>query len=185
VDARGNDRVIVHFLGYHISNRQKKTIERATELALEYLVSKRLANTLDIQYHIIKDLCKKEGIFADCFCEDYDRSPKFFDIRLSWTDTSDMHIVISSLCHELIHVSQYAQRRLRHLSRSNLQAFGKEYVNINEVKYHDLPWEKEAYEKEMEVYEYVRKHMKDRYNIILREVDDKVAYVYSKKQKNK
>lgn len=177
--------MIVHFLGYHISNRQKRTIERATELALEFLVSKRLANTLDIQYHIVKDLYGKEGVFGDCFCDDHDRSPKFFDVRLSWTKAADIHIVVSTICHEMIHVAQYAQRRLRLLSRSNLQAFEKELVNANEVKYYDLPWEKEAYDKEDEVYRYVRKQMADRYYIDLKEVDDKVANLYAKKYEKK
>jgi hypothetical protein len=177
--------MIVHFLGYHISNRQKRTIERATELALEFLVSKRLANTLDIQYHIVKDLYSKEGVFGDCFTEDYDRSPKFFDVRLSWTKAADIHIVVSTICHEMIHVAQYSQRRLRYLARSNVQAFEKEHVDMNEVKYYELPWEKEAYEKEDEVYAYVRKHMADRYYINLQEVDQKVAELYAKKQTDK
>ena len=177
--------MIVHFLGYHISNRQKRTIQRATEIALEFLVSKRLADTLDIQYHVVKDLYTKEGTLADCYTEDHERSPKFFDIRLTWTKSSDIHIVIWSMCHELIHVSQYAQRRLRHLSQPNKQVFEKKHYDLTEVSYWDLPWEKEAYEKEHSVYEWVRKEMSDRYRVTLQEVDDKIANVYFKKYKDK
>ena len=112
-------------MGYQISNRQQQTITRATELALELLISKRLANTLDIQYNIVKDLYAKEGIFGDCWVADYDRSPKFFDIRLPWTTVADIDVVIATLCHEMIHVAQYAQRRLRWLASENIQAFEK------------------------------------------------------------
>lgn len=167
--------MIVRFMGYQISNRQKKTIERATALALEFLVSERLASTLDIQYHIVKDLASEEGVYGDCFCEDYERSPKYFDVRLSWTKAADIHIVVSTICHEMIHVAQYAQRRLRYLTRSNVVAFEKKHFDIKEVEYYELPWEKEAYEKEDEVYAYVRKHMADRYYINLQEVDQEVA----------
>ena len=168
-------------MGYQISNRQQQTITRATELALELLVSKRLANTLDIQYNIVKDLYAKEGIFGDCWVADYDRSPKFFDIRLPWTTVADIDVVIATLCHEMIHVAQYAQRRLRWLASENIQAFEKEYVDMDEVNYYDLPWEKEAYEREGEVCEYVRYHMADRYNITLQKMDDNLANLYAKK----
>ena len=146
--------------GYHISYKQQALIKEAAAIALDSLVSKRMANSLDITIEITKDLYKKTGNLGNCGLEDDAASPKFFTIELNYSGKKSFNVLISTLCHELVHVAQYAQRRMRCLSGSYAVALGKEHYNTQEIEYDDRPWEIEAHALEKEIYGKLKKNLK-------------------------
>lgn len=52
--------------------------------------------------------------------------------------------LVSTICHEMIHVKQYARRELKNVNGRTLWK-KKDYTNVS---YMECPWEKEAYAKE-------------------------------------
>jgi hypothetical protein len=146
----------VDFSGYRLSKIQQDMIQSTVSHALDYLVSKRMKRTLEITITIEKDLYKNKTIWGDMMVEDDSRSPKFFDVRLSYSGVQSYGQLIKVLCHELIHVVQFATRRLRHLSGPHRIAFGRLHYTSSAVDYEDRPWELEAHALEDEIDAYVR-----------------------------
>jgi len=124
--------------------------------ALDYLVSARMKNTLEITITIEKDLYKNKTIWGDMFVEDSSRSPKLYDVRLSYSGVQSYGQLIKVLCHELIHVTQFATRRMRYLSGHCRIGFGRDQFTSSDVEYQDRPWEIEAHALEDEIFAYVR-----------------------------
>jgi len=149
---------LLEFEGYKLSEKQKALISKATAITLSNLVSKRMVNSLEITIDVTKNLYKKTGHLGNCGLEDDAASPKFFTIELNYSGKQSFNVLISTLCHELVHVAQYAQRRMRCLSGSYAVAWGKEHYNTKEINYRDRPWEIEAYALEKEIYDKVKKN---------------------------
>ena len=143
---------LLEFIGYRLSHKQQALISEAATIALRCLVSQRMIKSLDITIEITKDMYKKTGTWGNCGLEDDSRSPKFFIIELNYSGKESFAALINTLCHELVHVAQYAQRRMRHLSRSYSVAWGSSWYNTNDTEYMDRPWEIEAHALESELY---------------------------------
>jgi hypothetical protein len=148
--------VQIDFTGYPLSKVQQDMIRSAASHALDYLVSTRMKNSLEITIIIRKDLYKNKLLWGDMSVEDDSRSPKFYDVRLSYSGVQSYGQLIKVLCHELIHVAQFATRRLRHLSGPLRIGFGRDHYTSSDVDYDDRPWELEAHALEDEIYAYVR-----------------------------
>ena len=148
--------MLVDIRGYPLSNLQKEMIQSAVSHALDCLVSKRMKNTLEICITIEKDLYKERTIWGDMCVDDDSRSPKLFDIRLNYSGVQSYGQLIKVLCHELIHVCQFATRRMRYLAGPYRVGFGSEHFTSTEVDYDDRPWEIEAHALEDEIFAYVR-----------------------------
>ena len=146
----------IDFTGYPLSKVQQDMIRSATSHALDYLISTRMKNSLEITIIIKKDLYKNKLLWGDMSVEDDSRSPKFYDVRLSYSGVQSYGQLIKVLCHELIHVAQFATRRLRHLSGPLRIGFGRDHYTSSGVDYDDRPWELEAHALEDEIYAYVR-----------------------------
>jgi|DEB0MinimDraft_10_1074344.scaffolds.fasta_scaffold36656_1 hypothetical protein len=151
---------LIDFEGYRLSYKQQALIKETASIALDCLVSKRMINSLEITVEVTKDLYKKTGTLGNCSLEDDAASPKFFTIELNYSGKQSFNVLISTLCHELVHVAQYAQRRLRCLSCSYKVAWMKDHYNTQEVEYDDRPWEIEAHALEKEIYAKVKKNFK-------------------------
>jgi hypothetical protein len=144
------------FRGYKLSKLQEDMIHSAASHAVDCLVSKRMKNTLEVTITIEKDLYKERQIWGDMCVDDDSRSPKLFDVRLNYSGVQSFGQLIKVLCHELIHVCQFATRRMRHLAGPYRIGFGSEHYTSTEVDYDDRPWEIEAHALEDEIYAYVR-----------------------------
>lgn len=93
-----------------------------------------------LNVELIQNLSGKEGVLGDCLDED-DRE---FTVRVD--SLQDDTAFIKTLCHELVHVKQYAKNELRQ-SRSDRMSFkGKPFST--DTDYMKRPHEKEAYELE-------------------------------------
>jgi hypothetical protein len=148
--------MLIDIRGYPLSNVQKQMIRSAASHAVDCLVSKRMKNTLEICITIEKDLYKETKVWGDMCVDDDSRSPKLFDIRLNYSGVQSFGQLIKVLCHELIHVAQFATRRLYHLSGPLRIGFGRDHYTSSDVDYDDRPWELEAHALEDEIYAYVR-----------------------------
>lgn len=148
-------KMLLDFRGYKLSKLQENMIRSAASHALDLLVSKRMKNTLEITITIEKDLLHERNIWGDMDVDDDDRSPKLFEIRLNYSGVRSFKQLIRTLGHELVHVSQFATRRLRNLSGPYRVGFLTEHYNTRETEYYSRPWEIEAHDLEGEIYDYV------------------------------
>ena len=114
------------------------------------LMKQRLASTLSVEINLKRNLIKKEGVYGST---DYNwensKPPKSFIIELDITPSTD--IILTTTCHEFVHIWQYATGRLKELYRSPMYRFDGKYFKNNLV-YEKLPWEKEAFSMEKKLY---------------------------------
>ena len=113
---------------------KKKEREVATEVA-QWCVNKMLPRfrTLDITIEFAK-------IDAYGYCMQEDKREYTLTLRKGL----GLYDLISTICHEMVHLKQYARNELRNV-QGNTMWKKKVY---NEVDYWDAPWEKEAYRLE-------------------------------------
>lgn len=122
----------------------------------ERLMSKRLCSNISVRLLYKKGLLKNNLLEACCVCEDDDNRPREFTITAD-ADLSKRKLLMS-LAHEMIHVKQYATGQLKYYLRgpARCQWLGKP-VNDDSIPYPDLPWEREAWTKEVDLYrEFIR-----------------------------
>ena len=66
--------------------------------------------------------------------------------KLSIKKGLSIYELISTLCHEMVHVKQYAKGELRWCNKTANRMWKKSVYN--DIAYDDQPWEKEAYRLE-------------------------------------
>ena len=97
---------------------------------------------LEIDIELIPGLLLKEGVFGDCEHID-DRS---FTIRID--PNIRMKEFVATLCHEMVHVRQYARKELYEYARNPKKTRWRKTQYYTEMKYENRPWEKEAHRLE-------------------------------------
>lgn len=133
-----------------------KVSSELPRMALRYyserLMSKRLCSNISVRLVYKKGLLKSELLEASCTCEDDNNRPREFTIMAD-ADLSKRKLLMS-LAHEMVHVRQYATGQLKYYVRgpSRCHWLGKP-VEDDSIPYPDLPWEKEAWTKEIELYQ--------------------------------
>lgn len=142
---------MITYSGYRLSGKQQRLLDLIATYALDSMASTRLINTLDINVIIRKGLLESEGIHGDCTNVDEEISPKEFDVRLDYPGVANSDELFTTFIHELVHVVQYAQRRLRHLN-DGFTRFEKRRFSP-ELSYEFQPWEREAAELEYIIFE--------------------------------
>ena len=133
------------------STSQKKYLQSLTEYALPLLMSKRLANTLEITYRIVPNLYAKDDIMGDAWSQDDGRYPKEFIVRLD--GSLPLRDFLETASHELVHVKQWATNQMRDYEKSEeITRYNSKKINTNKVDYWDLPWEIEAHGREVGIF---------------------------------
>tara|TARA_B100001939_G_C16910325_1_gene604270 strand:- start:874 stop:1383 length:510 start_codon:yes stop_codon:yes gene_type:complete len=148
---------MIEFTGYKLSPLQKDVITEAVNSALDVLVSKRMKKTLSFEIEIKKDMFKERNVWGDMDVEDDEKSPKFYNITLNYSGVESFAKMLETLAHELVHVEQFATRRLRNLAKPFTVAYEKNHYNTLKMPYYQRPWEIEAHELENSVYNYMIK----------------------------
>jgi len=148
---------MIEFTGYKLSPLQKDVITEAVNSALDVLVSKRMKKTLFFEIEIKKDMFKERNAWGDMDVEDDEKSPKFYNITLNYSGVESFAKMLETLAHELVHVEQFATRRLRNLAKPFTVAYEKNHYDTLKVPYYQRPWEIEAHELESSVYNYMIK----------------------------
>lgn len=159
----------VNFIGPLLSDMQRLMIVNAVQSALTFIMSKRLADSLEIDINVCKNLIDIENIWGDVDCVDICKSPKLFEIRLNYSGPQSFNKLLKTLSHEIVHVWQFASRRMRYLSDQHKVGYLNAHYFTDKVSYLDRPWELEAFDMEHKIYDdiiignidianYVKKH---------------------------
>lgn len=135
-----------YFSGYRLSPKQKKLLVFVADYACSRM-SKRL-DDLNIHIEIVKDLLSSEGIYGDAEAIDDYKSPKNFNIRLHYSGVKSFGMMTSTLIHELVHVMQFAKRKLRYLGNGDVAVYESKRWYLDFIEYENQPWEIEAYSLE-------------------------------------
>lgn len=130
-----------------VKNIKNQQIKRAEVIYLMDFVGNmlmpRLCPKLDIDV-VFKDLSGTAYGYCNTFD---DEPPRYFELELQNGLTRRTHI--SLICHEMVHVKQYARKELRHLARHRSESFkGIRYCS-EKTDYWDQPWEIEAFGREI------------------------------------
>ena len=83
----------------------------------------------------------KAGAYG--YCSELDNNREF---EIEIDKNLRLYDLVSTLCHELTHLKQYARNEMKH--KDDGRICWKKRVYSDGVAYEDLPWEKEAFKLE-------------------------------------
>lgn len=111
-------------------------------------MTSRLVYTLEVRIEFVDDLDHLDG---ECDYEDYgDPRPKDFIVRIK--DSLPLHKQLRTICHEMVHVKQYARGELRYMSRPARHTKFQGTLYSEDIDYWTRPWEIEAFDKEKDLF---------------------------------
>lgn len=128
---------MTNFVGIVGSTANKRDIANKV---VHWCIKEMMPRMRTLEIHVaLKDLKGQ----AYGYCTEGDNNREFdleIDKNLSLFD------FVATLCHEMVHVKQYARRELRCDKMGN--TLWKRSGTFNTVAYEDAPWEKEAFKLE-------------------------------------
>ena len=116
---------------------KKELAYKITEWYLKTIMPRM--QTLDITINLTK--CYNKGAYGYCLMGDNNRE---FEIEID--KNLRIYDFVSTLCHELTHLKQYARNEMRQLDYGRVR--WKKVIFSEDVSYDDSPWEKEAFKVE-------------------------------------
>lgn len=127
----------------------QKLAKDITQFCAETLMSKRLMNTLSIKIEFC-DLSVGD-IDGDCDYEELgEYRPKEFIIRVN--DKLRLHKQMRTICHEMVHVKQYARGEMKYSWRPARHTRFNGVLYPEKTNYWECPWEIEAFGREVGLY---------------------------------
>lgn len=117
----------------------------------ERLMSKRLSSNILIRLFYKKGLLKDHLLEASCVWDDDHVAPREFTLSVD-ADLSKRKLLMS-LAHEMVHVKQYATGQLKYYVRGPKCRWLGKPIDDECIPYPDLPWEKEAWTVEHDLYQ--------------------------------
>lgn len=127
----------------------RNLIMRAIQFYGSQLMTSRLLSAIDIEVTFVRNLYDKEGGVGFCQWEDDNHRPREFTILVD--HSLEHEETLSILAHEMVHVKQWARSEMKTLSK-NLKWQGR-VDDWDDMGYDNLPWEREAVEKEVKLLE--------------------------------
>lgn len=125
-----------------LAQKVKRTIQSCINTLMP-----RLEGKLDVTVEF-SDL---GGVNAYCVAEHYTSSrldrPRDFEIEVD--ENLDEEAVLLAICHEMVHVKQYARSELYFADMKRTRWMGEW---VSDIPYKDQPWEIEAYSLESKLY---------------------------------
>ena len=131
-----------------ISIRNAKNLEhrRLVRDMTKWLIRNKIGKKMYLEITVFfTDLKKTDNCKGMCEWMDDSLRPREFHIyidkRLSLKEQ------LRTLAHELVHVKQYVKNEMYDYVRSDFERvrWKNDVVDVNDVKYRDHPWEREAY----------------------------------------
>lgn len=120
-----------------------------TRFCAESLMGKRLVKTLLVKLEF-SDLGHGE-IDGDCDYEELgEYRPKEFTIRVN--SNLRLNKQLRTICHEMVHVKQYATGEMRYMWRPARHTKYKGELYPDSLNYWECPWEIEAFGREVGLY---------------------------------
>jgi hypothetical protein len=130
------------------TRKTQKIVKDLTRFCAEMLMSKRMVDSLLIRVEFIKDLDNQYD--GDCEYVDDESRPKEFLIRVN--DALKLSKKLRTICHEMVHVKQYATGEMKYMSRPARFTKFQGMLYPDELEYWDSPWEIEAFGREPGLY---------------------------------
>ena len=142
----------VEITGYRKHNKELfGALENAAFEYAEILLGKRMAKHIQLEIKLTKDLKKKEKAFGYCHISDDNLNrPREFMIELDASMKHTFIDILTWLAHEMVHLKQFVRKELYDYESGRVQWKSRCY---GKIRYSDMPWEKEAYRLENELYE--------------------------------
>ena len=114
---------------------QKKYARSIIDFCANKLMSKRLANSLIIKLHFTP-LYEKHKQMGNCIWEDDSYRPKEFLLEID----ADLKLrrVLQSVCHEMVHVKQFAKGEMRDLAGAERVSYNGKRYELDTVSYTHL-----------------------------------------------
>ena len=128
------------------SKSQKRYAKDIIEFCAGKLMSKRLADNLTIKLNFVK-MYEKHRQIGNCIWEDDPYRPREFLIEID--PTVRLRRVLESICHEMVHVKQFAKGEMRDLAGAERVSWNGQRYDISADEYFDRPWEIEAHGREL------------------------------------
>jgi hypothetical protein len=122
---------------------QKKYIPSVINFCIQKLMPRM--NDLDIVVRM-KDL-KNDSVYGYCLALDGPRPDRPRDFELEIEKNMPLRKVLETICHEMVHVKQYARGELYESQRIAKYRWQGKYIS-NNIDYWDQPWEIEAHGRE-------------------------------------
>jgi hypothetical protein len=132
---------------------QREAIRRIAPWVLKYLLGKKIAANVEITFKIVPNLQESEGIEGSTSWEDSNHKPREFLVELD--GDQDINSFILAMCHEMVHVKQYALGEMKDIFKgpNNLVWKGTKINTLSpNNKYWEQPWEIEAFGREQGLY---------------------------------
>ena len=126
-------------MNYVVAEGGNKTQRDIAEKVVDFMIGQLLPRhrTLDITVEFTKMNDDAVG-----YCQMGDTNREFI---IEVDKTSGIKEMVTTICHEMIHVKQYVRKEMTdNLVEGGQATWRGRKVNPN-TKYYDLPWEKEAY----------------------------------------
>lgn len=117
----------------------------------ERLMSKQLCSNILIRLFYKKGMLKETKLEASCVWDDDNIKPREFTVTVD-ADLS-RRCLLMSLAHEMVHVKQYATGQLRYYVRGPKCRWLGKPIDEDSIPYPELPWEKEAWTVEIDLYQ--------------------------------
>jgi hypothetical protein len=115
--------------------KEREIAEKVVSFCIQKLMPRM--KTLDIVVEF-----DKIDAYGYCMQEDDSKAREYV---LTIKKNLPIFELVGTICHEMIHVKQYARKELRYVNGATM--WKKSKISDN-VDYLDQPWEKEAYKKE-------------------------------------
>jgi hypothetical protein len=121
---------------------QKKYVQSVVQFCVQRLMPKM--KTLDITVRM-KDL--KGSAYGYCMPVDGERPDRPRDFEIEVDSGMRLRRLLETICHEMVHVKQYARGELYQGVRVNKHRWQGKWIN-KDPEYWDQPWEIEAHGRE-------------------------------------
>jgi len=135
----------------HGSTDQRNLVREAIPYYLGQFLRAKELDCLTILIRFRKDLYKKDGVKADCIWEDDQDDPIEFEITLD--SSLRTSALLRALAHECVHVKQYYLKEMEDTSKMNITLWKGKRYDTDKENYWTLPWEIDAYGREIGLYE--------------------------------
>lgn len=136
----------------------KLSVGQVTEAVRFY--ASTLMNRQLVKNLTVKVFFKDDGVDGLCNTDDDLAKPRVFALQINpKLSVKDM---LTALAHEMVHVKQFATGESKQYERTPyVTKFRGVMVNVSTTDYWDLPWEIDAYGRELGLYVRLMEHLRN------------------------
>ena len=117
-----------------------KFLRELTHKTVAYCIDKLLPRHKKLEIHVSLKSIKTEATGYAMMGDTIN------DFELEIEKDQTLREFITTICHEMVHIKQYAKKEMDGTTNADGNYRWKKEVISGKTQYSDLPWEKEAYE---------------------------------------